>query len=329
MKTLVTGGTGFIGTHLVKALVQQGRDVRCLVRKNSDTRQLNELGVELFYGDILNKDSLKNIASDINSVYHLVGVIYSKKCRDYYRVNFDGTKNLVEVCLPENIDRFIFLSSIAAVGPNPDHGIMLNEQSPCRPIDPYGKSKLEAENLLMQCFKKQGFPAVIVRPPTVYGPSDRSIIIKKILHRAQRGTRLIVGSKNNSRSMCYIDNLIQGMLAVDRFTDSIGEIFFLADERTYTYNEIFQIVAEEIGIILKETRLPGWIGNICGLSFKSLALLGFYSLPLYMVWHMILDMACDITKAKKELQFTPKIDLKEGLQKTIRYCLNKNSIEIS
>ena len=181
MKTLVTGATGFIGTHLVKALVEQGRDVRCLVRKTGNTQHLNELGVELFYGDILNKDSLKDIAKDINFVYHLAGEIYSKRSRDFYRVNCDGTKNLVEVCLPENIDRFIFLSSIASVGPNREHGILLNEQSPCRPIDPYGRSKLGAEKLLMNFFKKHGFPIVIVRPPTVYGPSGRSQIIKKIL----------------------------------------------------------------------------------------------------------------------------------------------------
>ena len=252
--------------------------------------------------------------------------IYSKRSRDFYRVNCDGTKNLVEVCLPENIDRFIFLSSIASVGPNREHGILLNEQSPCRPIDPYGRSKLGAEKLLMNFFKKHGFPIVIVRPPTVYGPSGRSQIIKKILYRVQKGRHLILGSKKKLRSMCYINNLIQGLTRVERSTNSIGEIYFFADERPYTYNEIFQTVAQEMGIVLKEIHLPGWIGSICGLAFKSLSTMGFYSLPLYMAWHMVLDMACDISKAKEELHYKPKIDMKEGIQKTIRYYLNKNSI---
>ena len=87
MKTLVTGASGFIGKHLVRTLVEQGRDVRCLVRKTSDTGYLEELGVELFYGDLLDKDSLKDIAKDVSIVYHLAGEIYSNRSRDFYRVN--------------------------------------------------------------------------------------------------------------------------------------------------------------------------------------------------------------------------------------------------
>ena len=87
MKTLVTGASGFIGKHLVRTLLEQGRDVRCLVRKTSDTRYLEELGVELFYGDLLDKDSLKDIAKGVNIVYHLAGEIYSNRSRDFYRVN--------------------------------------------------------------------------------------------------------------------------------------------------------------------------------------------------------------------------------------------------
>ncbi len=85
MKTLVTGATGFIGKHLVGTLVEQGRDVRCLVRKTSNTQYLDDLGVELYYGDLLDKDSLKDIVKDVNIVYHLAGEIYSNRSRDFYR----------------------------------------------------------------------------------------------------------------------------------------------------------------------------------------------------------------------------------------------------
>lgn len=122
MKTLVTGASGFIGKHLVRTLVEQGRDVRCLVRETSNTQYLDDLGVELFYGDLLNTDSLKGIIKDVKIVYHLAGQIHSKYSRDFYKVNFDGTRNLVEECLPEKIERFVFLSSIAAVGPNRKRG---------------------------------------------------------------------------------------------------------------------------------------------------------------------------------------------------------------
>ena len=325
MKTLVTGATGFIGTHLVKALVEKGRDVRCLVRKTSNTTYLKKLGVELVYGDLLDRDSLKGIVKGVNIVYHLAGEVYSKRTSDYYKVNVDGTKNLLEACLPEKIKKFIYLSSISAVGPNPKQGILLNEKSPCKPITPYGKSKFEAEKLLMEFFEKYRFPVVIIRAPTVYGPLGQPEMVTKIIRMIHKGHFLIVGSGKNLRSLCYVDNLIQGLTAVERISKSIGEIYFVSDEETYTYNEIFQIVAQQLGIGLKETHLPSWIGEICNFAFRSLSMLGFCPLPLYVVGSLVFDLACDIRKAKEQLNYKPRIDFKEGIERTIRYYLKKGA----
>jgi len=323
VKTLVTGASGFIGKHLVRNLVEQEREVRCLVRKTSDIQYLEDLGVELFYGDLLNKDSLKDIARDCNIVYHLAGEIYSNRCKDFYRVNFGGTRNLVEVCRTEKLAKFVFLSSIAAVGPNREQGILLDEQSPCKPLDAYGKSKLQAEKLLMESFEKYAFPALSIRAPTVYGPLGKSKILKKLVDRIYTGRFLTLGNGKNLRSMCYIDNLIQALMEAGRSSSAIGEIYFVADEKPYTYNEIFQTVAHIIGTVLKKTHLPGWIGGICGLAFKSLSLMGFYSLPLYMAWHMKLDMACDIRKAKEKINYKPRIETKEGLERAVKYFMEK------
>ena len=323
MKTLVTGASGFIGKHLVRTLVEQRRDVRCLVRKTSNTQYLDDLGVELFYGDLLNRNSLKDIAKDVNIVYHLAGEIYSNRSRDFYRVNFDGTKNLVEKCLPKKIERFVFLSSIAAVGPNRKPGILLDEQSPCKPLDAYGRSKLQAEQLLIQSLVKYVFPVVIIRAPTVYGPLGKSIILKKIMDKIRTGHFITLGNGNNLRSMCYIDNLIQGLMAAERSNNSVGEVFFISDERAYSYNEIFQKITEQFGATLKETHLPRWIGEICGLVFKLISMTGFYYLPLYMAWHMVLDMACDIKKAKKRLNYKPPIETKEGIKRVVKYFMKK------
>jgi nucleoside-diphosphate-sugar epimerase len=326
MKTLVTGASGFIGKHLVKTLVEQGRDVRCLVRKTSDTTYLKELGVELFYGDLRNEDSLKDIAKDCKIVYHLAGEIHSSRCRDFYRVNFEGTKNLVKVCLSNDIDRFIFLSSIGAVGPNQKRGVLLNEQSPCRPISAYGRSKLKAEHFLLQLFKKHEFSVTIIRAPMIYGSLGQSDIITKILHMIQKGRVFIIGSGNNVRSFCHIDNLIQGVISAERSKNSTGEIYFISDKKSYTYNELFQKIAEQFGATLKKTHLPKWLGKICGLVFTALSVMGFCSLPLYTTWNMILDMACDIKKAKEEINFKPQIETKEGLEKTVKYFIEQGLV---
>jgi len=323
VKTLVTGASGFIGTHLVKALVEEGRDVRCLVRKTSNTQYLDDLGVELFYGELASKETLAGIAKDVDIVYHLAGEVYTKRCKNFYIANFEGTKNLIEACFLNHIEKFIYLSSIAAVGPNQSQNVLLNERSQCKPIDSYGKSKLKSENLLIQIFKKYGFPAVIIRAPTVYGPLGQPKIITRIVRMVNSGRLLIVGDKKKLRSMCYIDNLINGLTKAENFKDSIGEIYFIADERPYYYDEIFQAVSRNIETNLQETHVPGWIGHTCGFLFKCLSTFGFYSLPLYMAWHMVLDMACDIRKAREQLKYIPHIELDEGINVTMKYFLKK------
>ena len=303
--------------------MEQGRDVRCLVRETSYTQYLDDLGVELFYGDLLDRNSLKDIAKNVNIVYHLAGEIYSNLSRDFYRVNFDGTRNLVEECLQEKIERFIFLSSIAAVGPNQRHNFLMNEQSPCSPISPYGMSKFKAEEFLVQTFKMAGFPVIIIRAPMVYGSVEQSDVITKIVNLIQKGHVFVVGDGKNFRSFCYIDNLIQGLMAAERSNNSAGEVYFIADEKAYSYNEIFQKIAKQFGATLKETHLPRWLGEICGLAFKALSVMGLYSLPLYTAWNMVLDMACDIKKAKETLNYKPRIETKEGIEKTMKHFIEE------
>lgn len=325
MKTLVTGASGFVGNHLVRTLVEQGRDVRCLVRKTSDTRYLKDLSVELFYGEIVAKETLVGIAKDVDIVYHLAGEVYTKRCKNFYIANFNGTKNLIEACLLNHIKKFIYLSSIAAVGPNQSQSILLNEGSQCRPIDSYGKSKLKSEKLLLQTYEKYGFPVVIIRAPTVYGPLGQPKIITRIIHMVNSGRLLVIGDKKKLRSMCYIDNLIKGLTNAENYKNSIGEIYFIADERPYYYDEIFHAVSGNLETNLQETHLPSWIGHTCGFLFKFLSLFGFYALPLYMGWHMVLDLACDISKAHNQLKYRPHIELEEGIKITMKYFLRKES----
>jgi dihydroflavonol-4-reductase len=299
-------------------MTQQG-SVRCLVRKNSDTQYFRQTGCELFYADLLARDSLRGIAHGINIVYHLAGEVYSNRCRDYYRINVEGTRNLVEECLTANIERFIYLSSIAAVGPSP--GILLNEESPCKPVNPYGKSKFEAERLLISYFDRFKFPITIFRAPIVYGPFGQHDVITKILKMIDKNRFFLIGGGKNLRSLCYINNLTQGLTTVERSINSIGQIYFISDERPYTYKEIFQIITKQLGKRLKDHSVPKLLGKICGLICRWLSTIGYYSLSLNAIWNMSLDMACDISKAKTELNYQPRIELEDGIRRTIKYYL--------
>jgi len=319
VKTLITGATGFIGKHLVRTLVEQGRDVRCLVRKTSDRQYLEKLGVELFYGDLLNKNSIKGIVKGVDIVHHLAGEVYSPRSGNYFKINVEGTKNLLEVCLPENIEKFIFLSSIQAVGPNKNQGILLNEKSPCIPITPYGKSKLKAEQFLREFCANDSSPVIIIRAPLVYGPGAANCRSAILFQTIRNGRFMFVGRRNHMLSTCYIDNLIQGMLLLEKNKKSVGKIYFIADQKPFTVEHIVRTIAEAIGVPQPKIQIPIWTAYlIAAVLFLPNKIFHFSRI---LTWNTIRevthDWACDISLIKKEEGYEPRIDFAKGIRKTI------------
>ena len=286
--------------------------------RNKSNKELEELGVELFYGDLQNKQSLEQAVHGINVVYHLASEVYSMKSdQTYFSVNVLGTKNLIETCRKESIQKFIYLSSIAVVGPNLHKDVLLKETDICNPIVPYGKSKLEAETAVLDAFKQNKFPAVVIRPPIVYGPQQKSELTK-IFRMIKTGKLKIIGDGNNLKSLCYIDNLIQGILLAEGKKGNEGEIYFIADAKPYSINEICQTVAQIEDIKPSALHLPAAIASISGFLFSVIhKLFKFSFLPLFTIKTMALSFACDIAKARSELGYIPAIDLKEGLKRTI------------
>jgi len=322
MKTLVTGATGFIGNHLIRELLGEKRNVRCLVRKSSNRavlREFEKLGVETVSGDLLDKASLQRAVRGVKIAYHVAGEVYSvSRDSTYYKVNVRGTENLVEACLTENIRKFIYLSSIAAVGPNRDRNILLKEADECHPIVPYGKSKYEAEKILLTYYREKDFPVVIVRPPIVYGPRQKSELTN-VFRAIKKGKFMIVGAGDNLKSLCYIDNLIQGMVLAEKKGKS-GEIYFIADEKPYSINELCSTISRLEGKEVSYTHLPTFIADLSGFLFNVIhRLFKFSFLPLFTIKTVKLDFACDISKAGKELGYVPQINLEEGLKRTLAW----------
>lgn len=323
MKTLVTGATGFIGTHLVKALLEKGRDIRCLVRKTSNTKKMENLGVELYYGDLMDKRSLENGVKGVNIIYHLAGEVYSARAGKFHRNNVEGTKNLLEVCYNNDIVKFIYLSSAAAVGQNPRRGSLVNEESPCHPTNIYGKSKRAAEKVLLEGFDIHKVPIVIIRPPIVYGPGQPPVLTR-LFSTIQNGQFKIIGDGNNLKSFCYIDNLIQGLLLAEESEKSVGRTYFISDNDTYTMNKIAQAIAIEEGVVISKKRLPSFISSLSGYLLTILEkFFGIYSIFLFSLKILTVDHGCDISRAKEELGYYPSIDLQEGMKRTVAWCREK------
>ena len=322
LKALVTGGTGFIGSHLTDALIGKGVQVRCLLRKTSDLMWLRGLPIEFVYGDCNDKTSLKKSVKDVDWVFHLAGVTKAIKEETYFEVNGLGTENLIHACLENNprLQKFIYISSQAAAGPSRNE-YNKKESDPCEPVSLYGRSKRMGEEIVLT--HAHELPVVILRPCAVYGPRDKDIFpfFKCISKRIKPCP---IGSEQRL-SLCYVHDIIQGIiLAIETQTKS-GDIFFLSDGNDYRLEEIGDILAEAMGIIAFRIRIPKRM--ILGIACFSEYLSKLFRRPFLLNEDKAKEMiqkgwVCDITKAETLLGFEPRVLLSEGAGLTFEWYKN-------
>jgi nucleoside-diphosphate-sugar epimerase len=312
MNILITGATGFIGKHLTAAL-SKTYSVRCLVRKTSDIKELRDLNVDLVYGDLLDKNSLAPALDKIDLVYHLAGEVYSRKKEDYYRGNVLATQNLLETCNEKGTKKIIFLSSVGVYKPATTK-TLLTEESECEPITYYGKTKLDAEALI----KKYGIPWVIVRAPVIYGPHQKSVLNRFFLDAINKRRVLIFGSGDNLRSLCFIDNLVEGLVLLANNPDVHEKMYILSDSSSYTYNEMIPPVSKALQQQLKLVRLPSFLSSISwGINSLIGSVFGLSFVELYAIKKTQFHEAYDISKARNEIGYYPSVTLEEGMKNTI------------
>ncbi|HKH83604.1 MAG TPA: NAD(P)-dependent oxidoreductase, partial [Gemmatimonadales bacterium] len=171
MKALVTGATGFVGSHLAEVLRQRGDDVTALARSPTKAKALESAGIMVIPGDLHDQAALERAAEQQDVVFHVAGLVAAREEGEFLRANLGGTQNVLSAAASSGRPRFVFVSSLAAAGPS-QRGSPLTGEEPGRPVTAYGRSKLAAE----QSLKESSLPWTIVRPPIVYGPRDREIL---------------------------------------------------------------------------------------------------------------------------------------------------------
>ena len=324
-KVLVIGGTGFIGSHLVDTLIKRGYKVRCLVRKTSNLKWIEDHvkknRIDLAYGDIVDKKSLELATKGVDVVYNLATIIDERWVRyeDFKKINLVGTKNIVEACIKNQVKKFIYFSSIAAVGmESANHPI--NEQEHCKPTTLYGKSKYEAEKFLNNVIKQNKINIVILRPPTVYGPRE-AYNTASLFRTIQQGKFKIIGNGKNLMSFCFIKNVVDAaILAMERETAN-NETFFITDERAYSLQEFAETIAKEYNVKISKIHIPYWIAYFTGFCFETIEKITRKKALLSRdrVKTMTSTYTYNISKAKKLLGYNPKYNLQTGVKETAKW----------
>ena len=321
LNILVTGAAGFIGRHLTVAL-SKTQSVRCLVRKTSDTSGLRNSNVEIAYGDLLIKDSLGPALDGIDLVYHLAGEVYSRHKEDYYKGNILATQNLLEVCKEKGTGRVIFLGSTGVYKPVATK-TLLTEESKCEPVTFYGKTKLDAEELI----KKSNIPWVIVRAPVIYGPHQPPVLNRFFLDAITKRKIYVFGHSDNLRSLCFVGNLVEGLVLLANKTGLNGKTYILSDNSAYTYDEISKTASKIIEKRVEVVQLPVFLGDIL---WKIYCLMNnvfdLCLVELYAIKKMQLQEGFDITKAREEIGYNPSVTLEGGIKSTIDWLRNSQTM---
>jgi len=318
-KVLVTGASGFTGGYLCRALIRKGDQVRGLVLPEVNAHDLEKEGVEVYRGDLCDKDSLIPAVKEVEKVYHIAAVYREQNIptQRFFEVNVDGTRNLLETAKMEGIQRFIHCSTVGVQGEveNPP----ATEEHPYNPGDYYQESKMQGELLALDFFKEQGLPGVVFRPVGIYGPGDTRFL--KLFKYINKGTFRMFGSGEVLYHLTYIDDLVEGIILMGETPDIEGQVITLAGAEYTTLNELVQVIADVLEVKLSQRHYPVWplwlAGAICEVLCKPFKI----NPPVYRrrVDFFLKDRAFDITKAKSLLQYNPKVDLFTGLKQTAEW----------
>ena len=317
---LVTGATGFIGSHLVDRLVSEGANVRCLVRATSPrggaARYLPSRGAKPVLGDLITSAGLGEALDGAGIVFHLAGVTKALRASDYQLGNVKATQNLLDA-MSGGGARLVHVSSLAAMGPSPD-AVPLREDAEPTPLTLYGKSKLEGEQAVWRSI--QSSRATVIRPPVVYGPRD--VDVYQIFKAAASGVLVRIGRLDSYFSFIYVADLVDGLILAAQRSVAAGKTYFLANPNPVSWTEFAAIAATTMLKKLRTFTAPVWAAYLAGSCADLLSRLT--GRPGILSRDKILDARqrywiCDPGRAASELGFQAQTSLREGVAATLEW----------
>lgn len=289
-KILVTGATGFVGKYLVKKLVKEKYKVRCLVRKISNIEYLKKLNLEIVYGDIINKDSIKNAIKDIDVIIHLASIINSKD-PNIYNVNVRGSQNIIDICKKNKI-KVIYISSTATKN---------------KYLDKYGKTKLEAEKL----FLNSNLKTIVLRPGMIYAKDSKGFLHLLKYIKMFPFFIPIIGNGKYNLNLTYIEDLTSTIIKILKKDIFNNKAYDLSSSKQVNFNKLIGVINKQLNIKKIKIHIPILICKI--IAILTSKIMEHPPITLENIKSTVYGSKTDISNATKDLNYKP-INLEEGLK---------------
>jgi nucleoside-diphosphate-sugar epimerase len=316
MRVLVTGATGLLGGHLIKELQQRREQIRALVLPLENVDKLIAQGVEVVRGDITDAKTLGPAVKDIEIIFHLAGMMgVWRPLADYRLVNVTGSANLYQAAQQAGVRRYVHTSSHTVYGLG--HGRWLTEHDALRPDpDPYSLTKAEGDRLMRRLMLTSPVETVLLRPGTFFGPGDR-LHFGRMAQKMKAGKGVIVGRGDNALPFCYVTDVVQGFLLAAYHEQAPGNVYNITNDHPLTQQEMFEAIADAVGGKHPTRHLPYWPIYFGSIVAEQVVARLTRTRPLVTQLGAMMfgtDNRHSIEKARRELGYEPKVDLRDGIQ---------------
>ena len=320
MRVLVTGATGFTGSHLARALAARGDEVCALVRDPARAAAgVAAAGVRLVPGDLRDGAALAEAVAGVEVVYHIAAMYrQAGLARDAYRsVNATAVRDIVETAARRGVRRVVHCSTVGVHG-DVEHP-PANEDAPLRPGDIYQETKLEGERLAREAGERLGIDVTIVRPTGIYGPGDRRLL--KLFRGIARRRWITLGAGKIYYHLTYIDDLVDGFHLCGTHPAAANRTYILGGPEVTTLNALVALVAETAGVPAPQWHLPAWPVWAAGALCEAVCAPFGIEPPIYRrrVDFFTKSRAFDITRARTEIGYAPRVGLRDGIARTLRW----------
>ena len=325
MKVLVTGGSGFLGSHIAEQLTREGHVVRALVRKSSNRKLLESLSsVELVEGSVEDVASLERAVKGVDAIVHSAGLVKARNIDEFTACNVTGTTNLLDAAKaaqkngPPGLRRFVFVSSLAAVGPSLDGAPVASDRAPS-PVTHYGRSKLAAERAVLAA--KNDLPVTIIRPPLIYGPRDNETFA--FFQSIARGVLPVLGDGKNTLSVIYVEDAAAACVRAVEADVPSGSTYFVDDGEVHVWKEALADVEDALGKrAFIRFGLPLGVMRAAAMATEAYGRMNNKAVMLTRDKINELEQkhwVCSSLDTRRDLGWTPAVGWREGTKRAARW----------